>query len=155
MKEWMRTILFFAAFNLAWEVLQLPFYTIWGKGGHGEIINAVLHCTAGDVLIGTGVYILSRYIMRLASQSCERRRLLPACFVVLSLAYTVFSEWLNVHVFQSWAYSGSMPVLPPFGTGLTPALQWIIVPALTWITAGDHVRSKLAGRMSGVEGGLS
>jgi len=44
----------------------------------------------------------------------------------------VFSEWLNVEVRATWTYTDQMPVLPPLGTGLTPLLQWLIVPTLTW-----------------------
>ena len=40
-----RPVLLFAAFNFAWEVLQLPFYTLLSTGTAGEIIFAVLHCT--------------------------------------------------------------------------------------------------------------
>ena len=50
------------------------------------------------------------------------------------LAYTVFSEWLNVEVRRSWAYSDLMPVLPPLGTGLSPVLQWVVIPsAALWM----------------------
>jgi len=29
-----------------------------------------------------------------------------------------------------WTYSDLMPLVPPFGTGLLPLLQWIVVPLL-------------------------
>ena len=38
--------------NLAWEIAQLPLYTIWRTGTFGEKAFAVLHCTGGDLLIG-------------------------------------------------------------------------------------------------------
>ena len=41
---------------------------------------------------------------------------------------TVFSEWLNIEVRQAWAYRDAMPVIPVLGAGLSPVLQWIIVP---------------------------
>jgi hypothetical protein len=47
---------------------------------------------------------------------------------ILGLSYTVFSEWLNVEVRQSWAYAPAMPLIPPLGTGLAPLLQWLIIP---------------------------
>jgi hypothetical protein len=53
-------------------------------------------------------------------------------FIVVSLAYTIYSEWLNVFVRKSWAYSDILPVIPLFGTGLTPVLQWIVVPVIAW-----------------------
>src|SRR5205807_9351338 len=61
--------------------------------------------------------------------------------LILGVAYTAFSEWLNIVVRQSWAYSERMPLIPLFGfrIGLSPLLQWIIVPAtafglVRWIT---------------------
>ena len=42
----------------------------------------------------------------------------------------MFSEWLNVVVRQTWAYSDLMPIVPVIGTGLSPLLQWMAVPLL-------------------------
>jgi len=50
--------------------------------------------------------------------------------VMVGVAYTIYSEWLNTTIRQGWAYSPMMPVLPPLGTGLSPLLQWLIVPSL-------------------------
>lgn len=147
-----RIILLFAAFNLAWELIQLPFYTIWNTGTPGEIIYAVLHCTVGDVLIGTATWAISRLAIGGWQHRPRSEWPLLVCFIVLALAYTVFSEWMNVNVTRSWAYTDHMPLIPPLGTGLTPILQWIIVPILTWVRAGGRVRSRLAGRPTQSEG---
>ena len=40
--------------NLAWEIMQLPLYTIWASGTWRELVFAVVHCTLGDVLISIG-----------------------------------------------------------------------------------------------------
>jgi hypothetical protein len=50
--------------------------------------------------------------------------------ILLGLCYTVFSEWLNTQVRQSWSYTEAMPLVPPLGTGLAPLLQWLIVPGI-------------------------
>jgi len=52
--------------------------------------------------------------------------------ILLGAAYTVFSEWLNVDIRRSWSYTAAMPVLPVLGTGLTPLLQWVVVPGLAF-----------------------
>ena len=59
----------------------------------------------------------------------QRAGRVAAVAVAAGLAYTVFSEWLNIGVRRSWAYSDLMPVLPLLGTGLSPLLQWLVVPA--------------------------
>jgi hypothetical protein len=51
-----------------------------------------------------------------------------ALAVAFGVLYTVFSEWLNTEVRGSWAYAAAMPVVPPFGTGLSPLAQWLVVP---------------------------
>lgn len=37
--------------------------------------------------------------------------------------YTIYSEWFNVDVRGSWAYTDLMPVVPVIGTTLAPLLQ--------------------------------
>ena len=48
-----------AGLNLAWEVLQLPLYTIWSEASAGYIAFAVVHCTVGDVVIGLASLVLA------------------------------------------------------------------------------------------------
>ena len=53
-----------------------------------------------------------------------------ALTVALGMTYTLFSEWLNLAVLRNWAYAESMPTIS-FGDariGLTPLLQWLVVP---------------------------
>ncbi len=58
-------------------------------------------------------------------------------FLLAGLAITVALEWLNVYVWRNWAYSREMPVV--FGIGLTPILQWLLVPLLTLWLARRHL----------------
>jgi hypothetical protein len=58
----------------------------------------------------------------------------------LGAAYTILSEWLNVEIRRSWSYTATMPVLPFLGTGLTPLLQWLIVPTLALAIIGCGYR---------------
>jgi hypothetical protein len=52
----------------------------------------------------------------------------------------VFSEWLNAQLRQNWSYTEAMPVLLPLGTGLTPFLQWLIVPGIAFAYDGRTVK---------------
>jgi len=69
-----------------------------------------------------------------AAWPTERSGIVAAVAVTLGLAYTIYSEWRNVVVRGSWTYSRLMPVVPPLDTGLSPLLQWLIVPVvgLSW-----------------------
>lgn len=119
-----------AVLDLAWETAQLPLYTSWHEGTAREQAFAVLHCTAGDVVIALLALIGALAAAGDPAWPARRAGRTAALTLAGGLAYTVFSEWLNVEVRRSWAYSGLMPVLPPFGTGLSPVLQWLVVPAL-------------------------
>ena len=120
-----------AVANLAWETAQLPLYTIWKTGSARENAFAVLHCTAGDLLIALSS--LSLALVLIADRDWPATRFLPvsAVAVLFGVGYTAFSEWLNIVVRQAWEYSDLMPVLPVFGfeVGVSPLLQWIIIPA--------------------------
>ena len=63
--------------------------------------------------------------------------------LALGIAYTIFSEWLNVSVRESWAYSELMPVIPILGTGMSPIAQWIFLPlfGLLWARYSSGLES--------------
>lgn len=125
--------------HLAWETLQLPLYTIWFEGTTAQIAFAVAHCTVGDVMIAAAT--LAPALLAFgrgwpSDQTAFRNVILSA--VALGVSYTVFSEWLNVNVRGSWNYSSWMPRLPLLGTGLSPVLQWIVIPTLAFWWARRH-----------------
>ena len=115
--------------NLAWEILQLPLYSIWTTGTARKMAFAVIHCTGGDVLIA-----LSALTLALVFVGTKRWPADATAGSVVTLAlgvgYTIFSEWLNIVVRAGWAYSDLMPVVPIINIGLAPLLQWILIPLL-------------------------
>ena len=123
-----RYILALAAGNLAWETAHLPFYTIWQTGTPGERLFAVLHCTGGDLLIGVSSLLLA--LCLIGNRAWPLRRFWPIALLTIAfgVGYTIFSEWLNIVIRAAWAYADSMPVVPWVGIGLSPLLQWIVVP---------------------------
>ena len=122
-----------AVASLIWEVVQLPLYTLWTTASAAAIAWAVLHCTAGDVLIAAVAFVVARVMARGLP-----RHAFVTVLVSAGVTYTIFSEWLNVSVSGSWAYAPEMPVVPPFGTGLSPLLQWVVLPPLAvWLASGS------------------
>jgi hypothetical protein len=75
------------------------------------------------------------------------RRFVPVALsaVAFGLAYTVWSEWVNVDVRGSWAYSNLMPVVSVLGLdiGVSPLLQWLVLPALSFICVRRGARADL------------
>jgi hypothetical protein len=116
--------------HLIWEVAQLPLYTIWSTGSPRGIAFAVFHCTAGDLMIATLSLVAA--LVCFGGLAWPRERFIPvvAATLVIGIGYTVYSEWLNTTVRKTWAYSELMPTLPILGTGLSPLLQWLVVPMI-------------------------
>ena len=121
-----------AVANLLWESLQLPLYTIWTTGTVREIAFAVLHCTAGDVLIASGALFLAIIVGRCWLWPLDNWTRLTALTIVFAVVYTAFSEWLNIYVRHAWTYAPIMPVfrIGRIDLGLSPLAQWIVIPSV-------------------------
>lgn len=123
--------------NLVWETAQLPLYTLWSEASAGTIAFSVAHCTAGDVAIGAAALFLALILGRERALAQWRWRRIAAGTALAGVMYTVFSEWNNTAILGSWAYSDLMPVLKLAGVdiGLSPLLQWLVLPPLALVLA--------------------
>lgn len=125
--------------NIAWETIHLPLYTLWHSGTASYLAFVVTHCTAGDLMIATIALVVGWSVVGRGWPFLNYGRV-AVLAIGLGLAYTVFSEWLNTSVRGSWAYTAAMPIVPILGTGLSPALQWIVVPAASFAWAKPRIR---------------
>ena len=141
--DWLQASRFYiglsATMHLFWECLQLPLYTLWNDGTWRSIAFATLHCTAGDVMIASLALLGSLLLFGHRSWPAVHFGRVAICCAVIGLAYTVYSEWLNVVVRKSWAYSSLMPQLPYIGTGLSPLLQWLVIPAASFAIVANSI----------------
>jgi hypothetical protein len=130
--------------HLAWEVLQLPLYTIFRTASAAQNVFAVLHCTGGDILIAA-ITLGIGYVMASKGVWPDGRRVylrVASVTVASGLLYTALSEWFNTTVLHAWAYTPAMPVIPPYGIGVAPLAQWIIVPSVAFLFAARRMRSE-------------
>ena len=125
------------AFNLAWEIAQLPLYTIWREASAGYIALAVAHCTVGDLLIGAAALAIALVATRAGPATDWRWRMIAVVTTLIGVAYTFTSEWMNTSLRQSWQYSDLMPTLElgSATVGLSPLTQWLLVPPLALYAA--------------------
>jgi len=124
---------FVLAAHLAWEIAQLPLYTIWAQATPGELAFAVLHCTVGDLMIALNALLFALIATRSGELAEWNLPLVGAVAVAIGLGYTIASERLNVGLAR-WAYSDAMPMVPVLDVGLAPFVQWIAVPlAAFWL----------------------
>jgi hypothetical protein len=120
------------ALNLAWEMAQLPLYTIWSEASAGEVAFAVAHCTVGDMLIGAAALLIALVVVRAPEVADWHWVRIGAFAVIIGVGYTAVSEWMNTTIRYSWEYSSLMPLVDVRGValGLAPLVQWLIVPPL-------------------------
>jgi hypothetical protein len=123
-----RYMTFVAAANLVWEFAHLPLYTIWETGSTFELVFAAVHCTGGDILIALSSLMLALFLAGDDAWPARRHRRVAVLTIAFGLAYTVFSEWLNIEIREAWAYRDLMPVIPVIDAGLSPLLQWVVIP---------------------------
>jgi hypothetical protein len=70
-----------------WKAAQLPLYTIWSTGTRLEILFAVIHCTAGDLLITAFVLALAALATRIGRWPFFRN-CMALTGILLGLGYT-------------------------------------------------------------------
>jgi hypothetical protein len=118
--------------NLPWEVLQAPLFEGMATAPHSAVVGACLQATLGDAVIMLLAHACVTVVTR-------RRRwvLAPswreaAGFTAVGVAITAVIERLATrgHWPQSWAYSSAMPLIPGIEIGLSPLLQWMILPPI-------------------------
>ena len=107
------------------------------RATQGGSAFAAVHCTGGDVLIAGSALIASLLILGDGQWPYRQYQAVATVAIIGGLAYNIFSEWLNTEIRGNWAYTQWMPQLPRIGTGLSPLMQWLIVPPLAfWWRAG-------------------
>ena len=127
-----RYIALMALGNLVWEFAHMPLYTLWETGTPREIVLAALHCTGGDMLIALAALVAALFLFGNGFWPAQSYDRVAAAAIAIGLAYTLFSEWLNIEIRATWAYSDLMPVIPFLDAGLSPVAQWIVLPGLAF-----------------------
>ncbi len=120
--------------NLTWEFAQVPLFAGMSSAEHWRAILVCGRATLGDVCISLVAFW--------AVAACTRARswvLRPAVrqvsgFVAVGVLITMVMEWLATQVLGRWSYGEAMPVIPLLEVGLSPLLQWIVLPPIVlWL----------------------
>jgi len=130
----LQLLMFGLPLELLWEVAQFPLYTVWQEGEWSYILYGLAHCTLGDLLILLVTYWVVALLNR--SRYWYRSNILVNgfLFTLLGLAYTIYSEIMNVSIKGKWDYTELMPIIPVFEIGGMPFMQWVLVPpVLLWL----------------------
>lgn len=128
--------------HFVWEFVQVPTYAGMADMNHWEGVKVCLSATVGDV----GFALTAFWVTALAARS--RRWIAdPAgwqlgLFVAVGVGLTVGFEYYYTEVSLRWTYSELMPRVPPFGTGLSPLVQWLVIPLLVASLTRRVVRTR-------------
>ncbi len=116
--------------NFVWEYIQAPTYAGMIEMNHWDGIKLCTSATFGDV----GFALTAFWITSLASRSrqwiFEPKAWQLLLFLGVGIGLTIGFEFYYTTISLRWTYSELMPLVPPFGTGLSPLLQWVVVPLL-------------------------
>ena len=118
--------------NFPWEILQAP---LFAGMADGPFIDAIRGCAQGT--LGDAVIMLLAYWTVSGVAASRDWILAPSgrqitLLIAIGIIITMAIEWLATRGYwvQSWSYSPAMPVVPGIGVGLSPLLQWIVLPLL-------------------------
>ena len=116
--------------NLVWELAQVPLFADMPSAKHWHAILVCGRATLGDVAIA-----LTSFWAVAASTHTRAWVLRPTAgqltgFVTAGVLLTIVMEWLATKVLGRWTYAETMPVIPLLGVGLSPVLQWLVLPPI-------------------------
>ena len=101
------------------------------------MVGGCTQATVGDVIMTLLAYAVAARVTRRRLWLAALRPVGLAAFLGAGLAMTLGLEWWNVSVKHSWAYSADMPSVA--GIGLSPIVQWIVLPPLILWLARRHL----------------
>jgi hypothetical protein len=134
-------VIFSFFLNFLWELFQLPLFAGFDERSY---YSTILHCTKatlGDVVISLVAYACACLVTRTRKWIVLDSIRGKATFVLTGLLITVVFEILATGPLNRWAYAETMPKVPFLEVGVSPVMQWVILPILQlWL-----VRRQLIG----------
>lgn len=125
-------VVFALLLNYPWEFLQVPLFADMPQTAHWDAIRTCTRATLGDAVIMLIAYwavgLVARNRSWVLSPSTARILMFAATGVLITIAIEMLAVagiWLG-----GWRYSSLMPVVPGIGVGLSPLLQWVVLPPL-------------------------
>ena len=129
-------IYFFVAFvlHLGWENAQAPLYADF-IGFADHFLPCLWGTITGDMILMGVIYLAVGTALGEATWSSDPESYRhPATWILSALIGVLLAvsyELWAIHAVSRWQY-GTMPIIPVVRVGLTPVLQMIVVPFLTF-----------------------
>ena len=137
-KQFVLTIILLAFFfNVAWEILQVPLFKD-GTYSWSHIVFCVVASVA-DVIMVLLVYFGFAIIYKNALW-IQHLNLIRIILLLLTggIGAVLAETW---HLSNAtWTYADAMPVIPILNAGLSPVLQFMILPLLVYLLSFKMVK---------------
>ncbi len=116
-------------------MLQVPLFAGMTDAPHGQVVDLCTRATLGDVGIGLLAYSCGAAAQRDGLWMLSARASGASAYLLVGIAVTAVMEYAATGPLQRWSYAPEMPIVPVLGIGLSPLLQWLVVPSLVaWLT---------------------
>lgn len=122
-------ILFSFLLNAVWEILQIPLY----KEGIYSF-NHILFCllaSAADVIMVMLIYFGFAIICKNAMWVQNLKPINIIFLILVGGIGAILAETRHLSI-GTWSYAAIMPVIPVVNVGLSPVLQFMILPLLIY-----------------------
>ncbi len=123
--------------HFPWEFIQAPLFVGMSEASHWRATLLCTRATLGDAVIAVLAYSAVAVVARRPDWLTSPTRPRVVGYVVAGLVITFVVELASVYVLDRWSYADSMPVIA--GIGLSPLLQWVLLPLVTLWLARRHV----------------
>ena len=115
--------------NFVWEVMQIPLYN-----GSSFNTSHIAFCALGslaDVIMVVLLYLVFAIIYKNAFwiQNVKWQKII--ILMLIGATGAILSEMRHLSL-SSWAYADSMPIIPVVKVGISPVLQFTILPLLIY-----------------------
>ena len=125
-------LVFALLLNLPWEIMQAPLFAGMADAPFTDAVQGCARGTAGDAVIMLLAYWTVSAIAGsrhwILDPSNQQLSLLVIIGVVATTAIESFA--IRGYWVHDWTYAPAMPVVPVIGVGITPLIQWTILPLL-------------------------
>lgn len=123
-------------YHFVWEFLQVPTYAGMADLRHWEGVKICTEATVGDVGFALTAFWVASAVARTRHWIQAPSAGSVLAFLAVGIGLTIGFEYYYVEISNRWTYSEIMPRVPPFGTGLSPLVQWVVIPVLVIVTVG-------------------
>ncbi|MBA3732601.1 MAG: hypothetical protein H0W93_09720 [Gammaproteobacteria bacterium] len=115
--------------NFVWEMWQLPFYEGIAAIPYWKNLSGCTLATLGDVVIALSAFWVVAIVVHSRWWILHPSLRQVLGLILIGVVVTILFEALATGL-DRWRYAETMPTLLLVGTGLTPLLQWIVLPPI-------------------------